>query len=617
MRKLLTALLVLALSCSCQVKQDYDVIIAGGGTGGFAAAVQAARQGCDVLLLEETDWLGGQMSAAGVGTMDEGTPRIREYGIYKEFCDRAADYYAGLGLVNNVCYFKTECISVEPFVGQKIIYDMIDDVNDNYEGHIDVKLISKVVSVKKDGNKVVGATVESGLEDKVRTDYTCHILVDATEYGDVIPLTGARYLVAKHFSDSIDVNSNVQHFTWTAIVKEYDEGVPEELRLNVKPRNYGKYLWKYRWINNYADDLHNVYANPTSWNSIAQYRGMPDSHRPGVQDHTVKTELNVAQNDVHVTVKDCVDPDARLQKDIEMRLKTLGLLYYMQNELGLNWSVDPAEGYDTPYNHYITDKMIEADSTLAPFRNILIHFPVMPYVRESNRIIGQHILISTEISRVSGPEAFEDALALCDYPEDLHGSSKKEDMDLLVDPTGKYGTTMANWDERCGEFQVPFRSFIPEEVDGFLVAEKNISQSRLVNGATRLQPSTMNVGQATGNIAALAVKYGVQPREIPPIHVQFEQVKAKSPLWIKPVSDVTVESEGWNYAQIALANGWFELKDRRRFYPHHRVSEDEFSALVQKYGLTDVQMPLTRLEMSRLLVDHLMNSTDFSMRGCM
>ena len=164
---------------------------------------------------------------------------------------------------------------------------------------------------------------------------------------------------------------------------------------------------------------------------------------------------------------------------------------------------------------------------------------------------------------------------------------------------------------------MPFRSFIPETVDGLLVAEKNISQSRLVNGATRLQPSTMNVGQATGNIAALAVKYGVQPRELPSVFVQLEQVKAKSPLWLKQISDVTVESEGWNYAQIALARGWFTLKDRNRFYPHHRVSEEEFAALVQKYGLKDVQMPLTRLEMSKLLVCHLMNSTDFSISGCM
>ncbi|HRZ93463.1 MAG TPA: FAD-dependent oxidoreductase, partial [Candidatus Paceibacterota bacterium] len=49
-----------------QIREEYDVVIAGAGTGGFGAAVQAARLGAAVLLLEETDWIGGQMTAAAV-----------------------------------------------------------------------------------------------------------------------------------------------------------------------------------------------------------------------------------------------------------------------------------------------------------------------------------------------------------------------------------------------------------------------------------------------------------------------------------------------------------------------------------------------------------------------
>ena len=55
-----------------------------------------------------------------------------------------------------------------------------------------------------------------------------------------------------------------------------------------------------------------------------------------------------------------------------------------------------------------------------------------------------------------------------------------------------------------GPFQVPFEVFIPEKVDGLVLAEKNISQSRLVSGATRLQPITMLTGQAAGAIRARA-----------------------------------------------------------------------------------------------------------------
>ena len=43
-----------------------DVAILGGGTGGCAAALAAARNGLRVILTEETDWLGGQLTAQAV-----------------------------------------------------------------------------------------------------------------------------------------------------------------------------------------------------------------------------------------------------------------------------------------------------------------------------------------------------------------------------------------------------------------------------------------------------------------------------------------------------------------------------------------------------------------------
>ena len=41
----------------------YDVIVAGGGPSGFAAALRAAREGCQVLLLEKNECLGGIWTA--------------------------------------------------------------------------------------------------------------------------------------------------------------------------------------------------------------------------------------------------------------------------------------------------------------------------------------------------------------------------------------------------------------------------------------------------------------------------------------------------------------------------------------------------------------------------
>ena len=50
---------------------ECDVLVVGGGTGGVAAALAAARRGQRVYLLEETDWLGGQLTAQGVSALDE------------------------------------------------------------------------------------------------------------------------------------------------------------------------------------------------------------------------------------------------------------------------------------------------------------------------------------------------------------------------------------------------------------------------------------------------------------------------------------------------------------------------------------------------------------------
>ena len=46
--------------------EQVDVVVWGGGTGGVAAALQAARGGADTLLLTPGAWLGGMVSAAGV-----------------------------------------------------------------------------------------------------------------------------------------------------------------------------------------------------------------------------------------------------------------------------------------------------------------------------------------------------------------------------------------------------------------------------------------------------------------------------------------------------------------------------------------------------------------------
>ena len=158
----------------------------------------------------------------------------------------------------------------------------------------------------------------------------------------------------------------------------------------------------------------------------------------------------------------------------------------------------------------------------------------MPYARESRRIIGLHTLTAREIERKPGkPIQFPHTVALGDYSVDLHGSKEPQYLEADLDRPEDIPQSWAQ--HGSGPFAIPFECFIPEKVDGFLPAEKNLSVSRLANGAVRLQPSTLLMGQAVGAIAALAVQQHVQPRAVDPVKVQQVLLDAGCTLAIKPV----------------------------------------------------------------------------------
>src|SRR5260221_5513497 len=88
------AVLPVALPASLPA-EPCEILIAGGGTGGVAAALAAARSGRRVVLLEETDWLGGQMTAQGGSALDQHEPIASIGGTrsYYELCNRLREQF--------------------------------------------------------------------------------------------------------------------------------------------------------------------------------------------------------------------------------------------------------------------------------------------------------------------------------------------------------------------------------------------------------------------------------------------------------------------------------------------------------------------------------------------
>jgi hypothetical protein len=557
------------------------------------------------MLLEPTDWIGGQMAAAGVTSMDEGYPprgRLRERGIYGEFYGRARAYYRAIGKSTDTSAVSEDHFAVEPHVAQRILYEMIHDTRGTplpgtRQAILDFLPYARVKSVLKQGQRVCGVNVEVGNDPSrvSQQDIASRVVIDATEYGDVIPLTGADYRVGIRLSSRDSMTQEpvppVQPITWTASIKQYHDGMPAELKVTKPPAGYDEEL-----ISAFLSSAGNgSSARPWSFQRFLQYRGMPDSSSPlsahnGAGLPLTRSHVNFYPNDQPLDVLGIEDLEAREKSEYQARLRTLSVLYYFQNVMGIDdWSVANDLGYDSPYNLRQIDLLIQKHPDMAPYRPVLRHFPVIAYVRESRRIVGVGTLRAIQIRRKRPfqPVRFHTAIAIGDYPVDVHGEQhhRGEQVELDLDEPADLPERWIQWG--YGPFQIPLEALIPQTVDGFLPAEKNLSQSRIASGATRLQPITMLTGQAAGAIAALACRHDVQPRELPALAVQEALLDAGSTLSLAYYTDLPHGTELWKAVQLATL---YEVLDYAEpfFHPDKRVNPTEIRQVCKRLNALQV-----------------------------
>ena len=572
----LSAVIIILTTSAAAVRQSkssYDIIIAGGGTGGISAAIQAARMGASVLVVEPSTWIGGQATAAGVSTMDDMSRQ--KSGIYLEFLNRVKSYYDMRGKSMGTCYWDSRSIAFEPHIGQEAFISMINEAR--RKGTLEFLMASEIISAAKKGSAVSSVTVKTPSGNR---NYACKVLIDATEYGDILPLTGTPYRAGNSVSKFINNDAMIQDITWTAVIKKYSGGVPAYLKPEIPlpgyelaKRNYESFVSAdgFNFKNTYPVQM------PVNFMTHNAYRGLPDSSNPYNYDsdkenraYITKTVLNWG-NDYPGTygwvngkkglpVAYLEDRNLRLQIEREALIKTLHFIYYIQNELGEDWSVADDE--------YANRILPEAARTLPrEWQELARRMPVIPYVRESRRIIGSHTLTSQELAYNSlsyrdghTSREFPDAIAIGGYILDLHGANTDADTEWELDETMRH----QELNRPRGPFQVPMRVLIPDETDGLIAAEKNISVSRLAAGTLRLQPITMMTGQAAGALAAVSIRDGKRPRDVHPMRVQWELLKSGVALSLCHYSDVPPEHSFNKSVQISNMYGIITANE----YPH-------------------------------------------------
>lgn len=529
--------------------------------------------GASVLVIEPSSWIGGQATAAGVSTMDDMSRQ--KSGIYLEFINRIANYYNSRGKSMGTCYWDSRSTAFEPHIGQEVLAGMINEAR--RRGTLDFLMSSNIISVQKNKRTVTGITAQ--LSDKSRRNYTCKVLIDATEYGDILPLAKTAYRIGNSVSGFINSESMIQDITWVAILHKYTGGIPSHLRprsplpgYDLAKRNYESY------VTSEGFNFRNTYpiATPVNFVTHNAYRGLPDSSNPYSYDadkdnraYITKTSVNWG-NDYPGTygwngkrglpAAYLEDKNFRLQAEREALIKTLHFIWYVQNELGEEWSVA-----DDEYKNRVLPEA--ARNLPRDWQEIVRRMPVIPYVRESRRIIAKHTLTSHELLQNSlsyrdgqTSHEFPDSIAIGGYILDLHGAATDSDMEWQLEERANSVIT----NRPRGPFQVPMNILIPDDTEGLIAAEKNLSMSRLAAGALRLQPITMMTGQAAGALAAVSVREGKVPREIHPMLVQWELLKSGVSLSLCDYSDVP-EGHSLNHSiQISNMYGLIDANE----YPH-------------------------------------------------
>lgn len=124
------------------------------------------------------------------------------------------------------------------------------------------------------------------------------------------------------------------------------------------------------------------------------------------------------------------------------------------------------------------------------------------HVRESRHPKGEHILSGDEI--VSGVP-FPDSIGRGAHPVDIHN----------VTGGGSTWRALAR-----GEYAIPYRSLLPVNVDGLLLAGRCISADHAAAASLRITPTPFVTGEAAGTAAAMAFAQQIEPRKLDPQALQ-------------------------------------------------------------------------------------------------
>lgn len=427
-----------------------DVLVVGSGPAGIGAAIAAARNGADVMMVERYGFLGGNLTMAMVNPMFtfhdvEGRQVIR--GIAGELVDRLVELDASQGHVKDLTFDNASMTPFDPEGMKHLLFTMVE------EAGVKLLLHSFVAGAITKDQTVDAIIIESKSgRCAIRPKY----VIDCSADADIVARIGAP------FTKGREEDGAMQPVSLFFRIAGID--MPGLRRWMKENRD----LLKDSPSDEEIDSVNAIaFLGLNDMVKEAMARGeYPADAAPRILFYELPREGQVAVNASRLQGIDGTDVHDLTKAEVITRKQAWEIHKFLQKYVG---------GFESSY---------------------LLDTGVQVGVRETRHIVGDYTL--TEDDVLEG-RSFPDGIACGTFAIDIHPPEGEQQ---VYTGSGK------------AVYEIPYRTLLPQGFDNILVAGRCISATHAAFGSARVMATSMGIGQGAGTAAAYAVKHGVTTREV-------------------------------------------------------------------------------------------------------
>ncbi len=484
-----------------------DVIVYGATPGGFCAAIAAAREGAEVILLEPTDHIGG-LNTGGLSFSDSNqTVRSTVMGLFDEWHTRIEKDYAdrGITLPYKVSVKDQSKWTYEPHVAMRVTRQMLN------EAGVKVLPEQRLQSVQKAGTQIKELVTNRGR-------FAAKVFVDGTYEGDLMAAAGVSWTIGREgkaeYGESL---AGKRYPKGKMKINGFDDqGQPLPLitTTDAGPEDEGdSRVMVYSFRLCLTDDPDNRVPFPKPKNY--------DPARFEVVRRYVKSGGRVGW-DMYPLPGGKLDGNNSIGGQFSLGLVGACNGWSEADAAGRAAIWEEHKQYTLEFYHFLTtdpavpEKIREQYARLGLCKDEFPeyeHFSPALYVREGRRMRGMFVLSQKDI--LDQPVK-EDPIVISSFPIDSHDCQRVALKGGGVINEGTIFPVRRAYPKQGYAYHVPYRSILPkpDECTNLLVPVA-LSCTHVGISSIRVEPTWMILGQSAGIAAALTASKNTTVQKLP------------------------------------------------------------------------------------------------------